>query len=267
MKEKHIETWVGAFVLIGLVVAGALVVQFGRFGHYFQQSYDIVVEFEDASGIIKDSQVLYRGARVGTVTERPMIEENGQFVTLPLRINSGIQIPETARFQIGSYGLLGDRFVNIIPPDETTDQYLQPEARVRGERATGLTELVQEMRPVLQRLNAIAVRLDEEILTEEFAENFQEVVAKAGSAADRLDGLLAEAQDGKGLLHMLLKDEHVAQELRETVNEIRMLSHNLRTRGILFYSDVAGREQKAAARGEDSSQGTRGGPLMRSRDR
>lgn len=242
MEQRKIELQVGAFVLTGLIVVGVLVVAFGRVGNWLNPTYPVTVQFDNASGVIKNSQVLYRGAKVGTVADKPRIQEGGKFVELPLNIQEDIRIPTNASFQVGSYGLLGDRFVNILPPSEESGAYLEPGAIVSGLPTTGINDLAAKAEPVIQRLDAIAGKLENEIFTKEFGANLNEAVKNANTTLARIDSLMAEAQAGKGILHTLLKDPQAAADLKAILAEARMLTFNLRTRGLLFYSDVAGRE-------------------------
>ena len=55
--ERGLEFKVGAFVFVGLAMLGALVVQFGRLGEGFKTYYAITVRFNDASGLLKGSDV------------------------------------------------------------------------------------------------------------------------------------------------------------------------------------------------------------------
>lgn len=248
MDQKRIEFQVGAFVLAGLLVTGVLVVVFGRVGNWLNPTYPVTVQFDNASGVIKNSQVLYRGAKVGTVADKPRIQEGGRYVALALDIHEGVRIPTNAAFQVGSYGLLGDRFVNILPPQTESGEFLQPGATVNGLPTTGINDLAAKAEPVIQRLDVIASKLENEIFTPEFASNLNQAVKNANSTLARVDSLMADAQQGRGILHTLLKDPAAAADLKETLREIRMLSYNLRVKGVLFYSDAA--SQKAAAAAE-----------------
>ena len=61
---RRTELFVGAFLFIGLSLLGALILQFGRFQDYFGKQYPVTVVFEDASGLIKGSEVRMGGAEV-----------------------------------------------------------------------------------------------------------------------------------------------------------------------------------------------------------
>ncbi|MEO0454242.1 MAG: MlaD family protein [Verrucomicrobiota bacterium] len=245
MKNSNLEIKVGFFVLAALLTAGFLVVSFGRFGDLFKTSYPMTIEFETASGIIKNSQVLYRGANVGTVASKPVIADGGKRVDLLVDINTDVQIDKKSRFVIGSYGLLGDRFVDVVPPDQPSGEYYQTGDRAKGSQNVGLGELAQELKPVIDRLETIITELD----TGGIAEEASESVKKLNSILEKVDVLVAEAEDGEGAFHLIMKDPQVAADIKTSVHEVRLLSENLRKKGVLFYSDLSEKDKKDSREG------------------
>ena len=62
IKEKRHEAYVGLFLLVGLIILGALVVKFGRLGeNSMDGKYNVELVFKDASGLIKGSEVRMGG--------------------------------------------------------------------------------------------------------------------------------------------------------------------------------------------------------------
>src|SRR6266404_7637643 len=114
--ERGLEFKVGAFVFVGLAMLGALVVQFGRLGEGFKTYYPITVQFSDASGLLKGSDVLLAGAKIGKVSDGPRLVREGHGVAVPLKIYDYVKIPAGSKFSVGSSGLLGDRFVAVTMP-------------------------------------------------------------------------------------------------------------------------------------------------------
>src|SRR5437016_9628696 len=110
--ERGLEFKVGIFVFAGLAMLGALVVQFGRLGEGFKTYYALTIRFSDASGLLKGSDVLLAGARIGKVSGGPRLVREGNGVAVPLKIYDYVKIPEASKFTVGSSGLLGDRFVS-----------------------------------------------------------------------------------------------------------------------------------------------------------
>lgn len=139
VREKRRERTAGLFVLIGLLLLGALIVEFGRFGDRFKGHYPLYIEFPDTAGIIKDSEVRLRGAKVGRVATKPELTTGGatSTVRMEMRIRNDVKIPKDSSFQIGSSGLLGDKFIEIIPPDKETGLYYQSGDTIMGAGAGG----------------------------------------------------------------------------------------------------------------------------------
>src|SRR3954468_10315884 len=120
--ERGLAFKVGVFVFMGLAMLGALVVQFGRVGEGFKTYYPLTVKFADASGLLKGSDVLLAGAKIGRVAGGPHLVGEGNGVLVPLRIYDYVKIPVGSKFAVGSSGLLGDRFVTVtMPPGKATD--------------------------------------------------------------------------------------------------------------------------------------------------
>src|SRR3982750_636732 len=142
--ERGLEFKVGAFVFVGLAMLGALVVQFGRLGEGFKTYYPLTVRFTDASGLLKGSDVLLAGAKIGKVSGGPRMVREGQGVDVPLKIYDYIKIPEGSKFTVGSSGLLGDRFVNVTIPPGERKKFITPNSYIVGTRETGLDDLMKE---------------------------------------------------------------------------------------------------------------------------
>src|SRR6478672_13799711 len=105
-QNRGLEVKVGAFLFVGLALLAALVVQFGRVGEGFKTYYPLTVRFNDASGLLKGSDVLLAGAKIGRVSGGPRLLREGEGVAVPLRIYEYVPIPEGTKFTVGSSGLL-----------------------------------------------------------------------------------------------------------------------------------------------------------------
>ncbi|MFH1066803.1 MAG: MlaD family protein [bacterium] len=242
MKERNLERKVGAFVLIGLIVIGMLVVAFGRFNQFFKSTYDVVAEFPNASGIIKNSQVLYRGAKVGSVPEAPHIANQGKSVEIILRINHDVHIPKNADVRIGLYGLLGDRFVDIVPPKPTNGEpakeagYLGGGDHVKGLENKGVADLLATAEQKLQNFDHVIRELQAKLLTDEFIDDFHAGMKNAREMLEKADHFMGQAEAGKGPIYTLMKDKSVAKDLKDFI-------HNVRVSGPVFYKDVSKEEE------------------------
>lgn len=115
------EGTVGLFALLGLVVIGGFAIWL-RGGGVSQDSYQILVDFEDVSGLQIGAPVRYRGVDVGKIVD---LAPGSNRVGVTLEIASGkLKIPRKSAIKTSRYGLLGEASIDIEPPPTT----LSPQA-------------------------------------------------------------------------------------------------------------------------------------------
>ena len=230
--ERTLELKVGAFVFLGLAVLAALVIQFGRVGEGFKTYYGLTIRFPDASGLLKGSDVLLAGAKIGRVSDGPRLARSGQGVDVPLRIYDYIKIPADSKFSVGSSGLLGDRFVAVtMPPGEPT-AFIAKNSAIDGTRETGLDDLTREgglvmgdLRVAVQNVNTTITRLNDQALSPENMQNLKASVehlnaatAALAESSKKIDGVLEKADATMGSAKKAADDVQVAiADARKTI--------------------------------------------------
>jgi phospholipid/cholesterol/gamma-HCH transport system substrate-binding protein len=228
-RSRGLEFKVGAFVVLGLAALAALVVQFGRVGEGFKTYYDISVQFPDASGLLKGSDVLLAGAKIGRVSGGPRLVPGGGGVLVPLRIFDYVKIPTGSKFSVGSSGLLGDRFVNVVVPPGEPESFLRPGAELTGVRETGMDDLTREggllvgdLRNAVQNINGTVTRLNEQALSQTNMDNLKSSIERlnqtTGSLAEsskKIDGVIEKADA------TMASTKKVADDLQVTIADAR----------------------------------------------
>jgi phospholipid/cholesterol/gamma-HCH transport system substrate-binding protein len=234
-RDTNLETKVGLFVLIGLALIGTLMILFGRVGEKWSKTYNLTVDFPNANGLIKGASVNLAGAPVGRVLTSPKPLENGSGVEVKLRLSSEARIRSDARFSIAEVGLMGDRNVSIEPIFNSDKPYIEEGSVIKGNESSDLTNLASAAQPILAQIQQITDKFNNDVMTPETTADLRVSIKELRSVLTRADSLLAEAQTGKGPLGVLLKDP-------KTANDLTAFISNLRKKGILFYSDVAGKD-------------------------
>lgn len=279
--ERGLEFKVGAFVFIGFAMLAALVVQFGRAGEGFKTYYPITVRFADASGLLKDSDVLLAGARIGRVSGGPRLVRDGPGVAVPLRIYDYVKIPVGSKFAVGSSGLLGDRFVTVTPPAGRPTGNIAKNAVIDGARETGIDDLTREggalvndLRGTVQKIDTTVDRLNQDTLSstnmenlKSSMENLNQATGVLAESSKKLDGVIEQADstmtsakqaadnlqnaiaDARKVLNSATKGKGLVAALlndQQLANDLHALVTNLRAHGVLFYRDSAAKAEKKA---------------------
>jgi len=208
---------------------------FGRVGEKWTKTYTLTVDFPNASGLIKGATVNLAGAPVGRVATAPKPLEDGSGVQVQLKVSTEAKIRADARFRIADVGLMGDRNVTIDPAPRSTERFLEDGDSVQGNTSSDFSNLTAAAQPILAQIQQITDRFNREVLTPETADDLRASIKDLRSVLHRTDVILAEAQSGKGTIGSLLKDP-------KTANDLRAFIANLRQKGILFYSDVSGKD-------------------------
>jgi phospholipid/cholesterol/gamma-HCH transport system substrate-binding protein len=291
--ERGLEFKVGAFVFVGLAMLGALVVQFGRLGEGFRTYYPLTVRFTDASGLLKGSDVLLAGAKIGKVSGGPRMVREGQGVDVPLQIYEHIKVPEGSKFTVGSSGLLGDRFVNVAMPPGQPKAFLAPNTHISGARETGIDDLTREggalvndLRGTVQKIDTTVDRLNQDTLSSTNMENLKssmehlnEATGALAESSKKLDGVIEQADstmssakkaadslqtaiaDARKVLNSATKGKGLVAALlndQQLANDLHALVTNLRAHGVLFYRDSAAKIETKTPEQTKPTRQTRG---------
>jgi len=239
-KQENITLLrVGIFMAIGLSVIAAMVVYFGRFGDAVHGYYNIRAEFTDASGVYKGVGVLLAGAKVGIVGNDPVILPDMQGVYVNLKIYDDVEIPNKSQFLIGSSGMLGDKFVQImLDPDAKGSAAIPHGATIKGQTGAGLGELTTkadalmgELQQTVLNIKSITAKLDTVVLTgttmgdiNATIANLQQTTASFAESSKKIDGLFEQAGSAlKGGEATFASAKDASDELKKALVDVRGL--------------------------------------------
>ena len=247
-ETKRVEWIVGLFLLIGFAVIATMVVIFGRVGQGFQKMYSITVEFPNAGGLVKGSDVLVSGVRIGMTKRAPEFTGEGYRAKVELSLKETAQIPRQSIFQIRSNGMLGDSYIDVTPPAHfTPDDFAKDGERISGQRAGGIDDLTAKGSQMMDTLNNQVLRkvseeLDElktatrsinsQLLNEQNLKNLERTLANLNSASkefseasQKLDLVVSKAGEAVDSAKGTLKTvDSAASDLRPAIADVRKMT-------------------------------------------
>jgi len=113
MKRNIIETLIGALVLI--IAGGFIFFAYSSVGtHVSSDSYPVSAQFERIDGLNNGSDVRVGGVKVGVVTQETL-DPKTYLAHVQMNINDSVKLPKDSSAQIVSDGLLGGKYIAIIP--------------------------------------------------------------------------------------------------------------------------------------------------------
>lgn len=138
MEKNVLETLMGAVVL---VVAGAFMAIAYQGGQMrVSDGYTISANFSDASGIALGSDIRIGGIKVGVVSSLALDPESYDAV-VRMQVYHGTSVPADSSASIVSSGLLGEKFIQIVPGGD--DAMLKEGDRIEfTQSAVNLEEMI-----------------------------------------------------------------------------------------------------------------------------
>ncbi|GAB1410909.1 outer membrane lipid asymmetry maintenance protein MlaD [Desulfovibrionales bacterium] len=116
MNTKNFSLYptVGLFVLIGLACVAYLTLTLANTSFFDKNQYMLEAKFSTVNGLRVGSSVEISGVPVGKVTAIELDQQLYQAL-VTLHLEKGILVPEDSTAAIKTSGLIGDKYINIIP--------------------------------------------------------------------------------------------------------------------------------------------------------
>lgn len=235
MKQKlKPETWVGLFLIAGILMIIGVILGFGNIKTTKEQTYPINIIFKDAAGLIKDSQLRLGGVTVGKVTKAPELLPSGNEVMLEANILSDVKIQEGSVFRVDMQNILGDKYIDIVPPTRPTHNYIQPYATIIGQPESDFSKIknnavgaTEEILKILKQIEKNSDNIDdailnigeaakglaqttklinESILSQENLQHISSMLAQMNQAGKQLPAIMEETRTSVAAMKDTIKD-------------------------------------------------------------
>ncbi|RXJ49654.1 MlaD family protein [Gelidibacter gilvus] len=189
-KSNSKKVRVGIFVVVGTIILVSALYLIGSRQHIFTKNIQLYSVFDNVNGLILGNNVRYSGINVGTVTKIEMTEVGKITIEMTVEEKAAYFIKKDAVASISSDGLVGSMVVNIIPGDQ------QEEANVVAGDFIKTSSKVS-MDDMLGTLNV---------------------------TSENLSKITNEILLGEGALGVLINDTIMAQNIKQTLEELRKTS-------------------------------------------
>jgi len=207
---------VGVFVAVGLVILVVIVFAI-RDWRIFRSGYEIRVLVDSASGLLVGAPVKFAGVEVGEVKAIRIIRDHpsaSDRVELTLWLPKGLEVRRDDRVAIGMLGLLGEKYVEILP-GPGSGEVLKP-----GEALTS-TEILSELE-LTQKLNRLLIRLERVLAAADTLARNPETLQHIESALERTEHLTERLDQAIETAEALMREwQAVGEKSRLMLDEMR----------------------------------------------
>ena len=135
MRKNQVETVMGAVVLV--IAAIFLAFAYTTADIRRVQGYPVIMRFDRVDGLRLGSDVRMSGIKIGNVTDQTL-DQKTYLAVVTANIDSSVKLPDDSSAAISSDGLLGDKYLAIVPG--ASDNMLPPGGQI--EHTQGSVDLI-----------------------------------------------------------------------------------------------------------------------------
>ncbi|HEO63858.1 MAG TPA: MCE family protein [Candidatus Omnitrophica bacterium] len=226
---RRSEWRLGVFISFGIVLFGALVFTISNI-NFFYKGYEVRALFRFASGIETGAPVRLAGVKVGEVKSVKIIydpEDEAPLVEVDLIINSNVLIRQNANVLISTLGLLGEKYVEILPGDKSKP-LLRDGDFIIGYDSIPIAKLSDLAYQIAQKLDKTIDSLKDIFSEEENRQNLKQTLSNVKILSANLNDLILETNkmavrisNGDGTLGRLFSDDTLYEEILAIVRDIK----------------------------------------------
>jgi phospholipid/cholesterol/gamma-HCH transport system substrate-binding protein len=201
------------FVLVGTALFTVVIFLIGGQHGTFAKNADYYVEFADISGLMKGSKVRVGGLDAGEVIEIGLPDSPGGRFRLKLRVGDQVHglIRSDSVVRIVPEGLVGEKLLLIYPGSAKASE-AKPGDTLQSKEAVDLMNLTDNGANILDYTSETIKPFSEKLLS---------TLDATTVALNNANGLLVSIKQGKGTVGMLFEDETTAENIRESIANVR----------------------------------------------
>lgn len=203
------------------------------------KSYELIGEFESINGLLVNAIVKYRGYPVGRVSK---IIPKKKAIEVYFFINEDYQIPKGSTVKIVFDGLVGEKYMEILP-NPTTEKFYVSGDRVVGYSSSGLSDFIDvgtqnlmELKSILKTMASVfgseevSYALKEVVFSmQDAAENMERVIDELSkiSSSNRISNILVQVEQLLANVNSALKAEDF-EKIQLTIDNLESFSNDLK---------------------------------------
>lgn len=226
------EVKVGAFALGGAVVLAGIITFMGAFS-FGKKGYELRINYPQVSGLMPGHVVRYAGVQVGTVKKLNVAPDKVEVVA---EIDDNIKIPHGAVFTIASDGIMGEKYVHIVPPAKPGQGFITEGSTLKGVPGGGMDEFFASSGDLVTRLENIAGAFENVFGDKEVQESMKNGFKNMQGITENMntftkvmaDVAVANQQDITQMIHQI---NELTQKMNATAGYIESTMKNMDNNG------------------------------------
>ena len=224
MGNKNIL--VGLFVVAGLGLFTAGLFLIGNRNQAFARHVDFYADFVNLDGLSKGSKVQVAGMDAGQVLDIKVPDSPSSRFRLRLRIDERLQglVRTDSMATIGTEGVVGNTFVSIRPGSANAPA--APALTVLpSKEALDISDLLEQGKSVLGDVDGTLK--DADGMLKNLGGQLNTTLSGLNTTVSNVNDVVVGLKEGRGPAGMLLRDETVATQIRQSLANVQQATTDL----------------------------------------
>lgn len=213
-KPKNLELKVGFFVIFAFFCLSVFVISVSDLA-LFEEGQIIKTEFSFANGLKKASPVRFAGVDAGLVHDINVLREDStgkQKVFIDLWLGEDIQIPKDSKVFINQLGLLGEKYIEIMPG--VSNEYFTSSDVIEGDDPVAMESISKTIHNLAAKFDTTIDGVNEGVLSKNTQQNFSETLAGVNT-------LVKKINSGEGTIGRFLSNPSIHDNLEEMTADLK----------------------------------------------
>ncbi len=193
------EIKVGAFVIIATLIIAIMSIAFGKVKFGEADIYHVGFRIINAEGIAVDTNVLYKGIKVGKVDSVTLEADD---IVIKLSVYENYQIPKGISIATRQSGLVGSKFVELVPdPNSNPYDFIEANQTYDGKQAiVSLDAVMAEVGVLSSEVTKLVSSLNEVFSSEDGKASLTNSLKNVEMITKNLDDILEYNEESIGIM-------------------------------------------------------------------
>ena len=221
-RESHLEFKVGIFVLAALTALTFFIWSISDTS-VFEEGMEISAVFNFANGLKKNAPVRVAGVEEGVVKNVSLFfdrDERKTKVRADLWVNKRTRIPADSVFTINQLGLLGEKYVEIIPGRDTVG-FISHNQSIPGKDPVSQEAISEKVLVIANKFDDSITGLNKIIADQENILSISKILSNLSDTSLGLKDLVAGVNEGRGTVGRLFYDNNLYTNLEAMTADLK----------------------------------------------
>jgi len=164
---------------------GAAIFTLGNFNFSSENDTVFYANFKQVLGLAPQADVRLNGVPIGKVED---LVSDAKGVTAVLRVKPEVKIPTDSKIMVASVGVMGEKFVNIIPSTDN-GEYVKNGSIMFGEDEAGMNMMFENLNKVMGKVETLLGEVQNIVGNDTFQKSVVVMSENIKEASEHINGM------------------------------------------------------------------------------